>query len=792
MSFSKLGLAPPLLLIRARGTIMSFIKGLSAVVLVVAVSSLVGCGGSSHGSERGGLTSCTPAEAPVGASVTCESGKLEDDSTLFVGNKPVDFTYDAEALTVSFQVPAVLPGTQKITSQSGDSGVRLIDSSFKVIAKPTADAAAPAGETPVAANDGDVILPSGETSVPSSDIPSDYPSNPAPEIPAEPAAPAGPADVQTFNVEKVAGASLSTYRVTWSVTGAKAAYLWGNALNRTDKDKDSPEDARCGLTVDGRYLAVNSDGNKLSAGSPNYDKYKAYTEGVLCKNTDDVTTNNCEGSAEPFVEPAPVDDQPQTDSEDVSLQGITFNKSAMNSAIRDTVNLTSDHAPSCRIDLTAFSGEFFTRSLAKNGKICLAIQGSDDVWSVQCRGVDAPKAAFAESDSNVIISTERPVVILDFNYFNATSAPKAEGCVETSPSSPSTAGAGHYRAECKIKKDSMKVSVEVQGIGKGNVEKRSYRIDFAKPEAVMKLYGAPLLSNKEGEMKLQYTASRAYTVTDLRTDTVISPEGVTCPWVNGIHLYGQYVIDGVKKLHPDFFKVEKAADAQAVVTVYRDAYNYFWSFGAYDFDGFPKPSNVVGPEQTSEFSTEVSIIDGTYHEGEGCAKHLDWVHVEDHVYEDKFGQQGAQDLAYDTLGMCESDLSCYKEWVKWAYNGSHTVGFVLNVTNVQSLDVECRQNYKKSAGGQQFVYDAVIKSYHQDSTTGYSQVPVNVTDISPVIACKVVYKGTFQPNENGQITNEAKFEMTDSCIGHDYGSMDLSDVKTFLIGKGVVAEDIPF
>lgn len=765
---------------------MSFSKRLLSVVAVMSVVSSVGCGGSSRTAKTGGLATCTPSEATVGSPVTCKTDALEEDSTLFIGNQPVDYTYDADQGTVSFLVPAMLAGPKKITSQSGDSGVRVIDASFQVIAKPSATPTAPASEAPVAANDGDVILPSGEATPPPSDVPSvENPSNPAPETPAEPAAPAGPA-IQTFNVDKAAGAALSTYHVTWSVTGAKAAYLWGNAFNRTDDDKNAPEDARCGLTADGRYLAVNSDGNKLIAGSPNFDKYKAYTQGVLCKNTDDLTTNNCEGSPEPAVAPAPADEQPQSDS-DVSLQGINLDKSAVSSAIIKAVDLLSDQNPSCRIDLTAFSGEFFTRSLAKNGKICLAIQGSDDVWSVQCRGVDAPKAGLAEGDSNVIISTERPVVILDFNYFNAVSAPKSEDCVEISPSLPSTAGAGHYRAECKIKKDSMKVSVKVQGIGKGNVEKRSYRIDFAKPEATMKLYGAPLLSNKEGEMKLQYTASRTYAVTDLRTDTVISAEGVTCPWVNGISLYGQYVIDGVKKLHPDFIKVEKAADAQAVVTVYRDAYNYFWSFGAYDFDGFPKLSNVVGPADTSEFSTEVSVIDGT-HQNE-CAKKADWVLAEDRNFEKEEGPDGARWLAEGTLDYCGSDLSCYKQYVKWAYDGSHTVGFVLNVTNVQSLDIECKQAYKINAGDYGVAYDKVIKSYHAENIAGYTQTTVNLTDVSPVISCRVSYHG---PGELGTGGKEGNINMTDSCVGYDYGYLALSDVKAFLIGKGVASEDIPF
>lgn len=639
----------------------------------------------------------------------------------------------------------------------------------------------PAQDQPVASADPEVILPSGETSAPVYDVPivPEMPSNP--ENSEEPVPPAGSAQIQTFHVEKVPNAALSTYHVTWQVAGAKAAYVWGNAFNRLEGDTQLSGDARCSVTSDGRYLAVNADGNKLIAGSPNFEKFKNFSEGLLCDNSDALSSNDCLGS------PAPEGPVDTGDENNAPQPSATINPDALAGLSKAVSNLLIDPTPACRIGLKAFSGDFYTRALATKGKICLAVQSADDSWAVQCRGADAPKAALVESDGNVSVSTQKPVIVLDFNYVGAASAPDAEGCQVISPSQPGQNGGGRFKAECPIKKDSVAVTVTLKGFGHGNKSERSYRIDFAKPTAEMKLYGTPLLSNTEGEMKLQYLASRAYTITDLKSGAVISAEGQTCPWVNGINLYGQYVIDGQKQLHPNFKKVEKASDAQGVVTVYRDAYNYFWSFGAKDFEGMPVLSNVVGPEQTSEFSTAVTVIEGT-HQNE-CSKKVDWVLPEDRRFEKEEGPDGAQWLAYGTLDECGADLNCYLKFVKWSYNNSHTVGFVLNVTNVQSLDVECKQAYSINIGTNHVTYDQVIKTDHQDGLVGHSQIKVSVTDISPVIACNVVYRG---PGENGVGIKEEKINITDSCVGYDYGYLSLVDVKGFLIGRGVASEDIPF
>jgi hypothetical protein len=301
------------------------------------------------------------------------------------------------------------------------------------------------------------------------------------------------------------------------------------------------------VTSDGRYLVTNPEGTDLNPASANFEKAESYREGEQCE------LRNCK--AEIF--------------EDV-----------------DTLT------PFCRIDLSKETDQVFVRSLAPTGRICLVVQGDDDVWSTTCKTIEAPKPELVVTANSVAISETKPVIELKFDYNYAMGRPKAPGCTELAGSSgPDKNGHGIYVAECPLNQIKTTVSVSLQGVGGGNVASRSFEVTLWKDVVpTLKLFGsAP--STGFGNFTLAYGVTRTYSVRDMESADLFGVIG-SCPWVKRVKFKG---ILGEHVWHPVtvFSDVVGWKQANVEEGTWKLEDETKWSFTIEDFDLTYESANYV-------------------------------------------------------------------------------------------------------------------------------------------------------------------------------------------------------
>ncbi|HEX5037386.1 MAG TPA: hypothetical protein VFX30_09540, partial [bacterium] len=522
------------------------------------------------------------------------------------------------------------------------------------------------------------------------------------------------------------------------------------------------DDADCKLK-DGRHLVTGPDGNKLNEGSALYNQNLPFLEGVPCNNANDSQEDDCQSPSStaslrdghPLLASRFSDLHARTDryfydagkiAHDDMIRKLQDGGPAVKMTLGEALLVESN--PECRIDLAREdaslipAGTVTTRSLVQHGRYCLAVEGEDGAWTVSCKTVEAPKVSLNVSAGGLLVSDQKPVVKVTFSYQHAASSPELEGCSETGAgSAPDAQGNGHYAGECPLTKDSLKIRIAARGLGRWNVERRNYAVVLGKPLAVMKVVGSDPANDYQGELTLEYRADRSCTIKDLKTQEFVNGADVRCPWVGGIKLYGQYVVDGQKVLHPSLGKVLTAEDAKGVVVAYRDMNYYLWSFGALDFEGVPSPSNVVG----DDFISELSVL----YDGQDCSRKLAWHNQ----------GLGAKEAAKKAIWECVDDLECYRQRMKWTYAGHHVVNLTLGERNLKEVVVECE-------GRKDDVWDkkATIYSEAQSEIQGFQTKIVTVESSYPVIQCRIAYQTADGTSRETQTL--------DSCFdGYDYGPM---------------------
>jgi hypothetical protein len=547
--------------------------------VALMVLAVAGCGSSQNDQET--ALTCDPAEAPIGAKVSCRAENVADDCTLFLVNTPVEFTVDAEQGTVSFVVPPTLPGQKDIKIQCGGGEAKDLG---KFLVPP------PSQENDAPVPGDDTIAPSGEGSPEGgTDSPGWTISQASPKI--------GKAvrQFQTvgnrLNVESLRddpSVRFSTYKISFNVAGApKALYLSGNLFNRAASDASA--DQPCGKVGEGtnaRFLATQANGDKLNEGSAVYEQNAVYAVGEVCGEGED-----CRHGLE-----------------------------------------SEEENSWCRIDPTNAEGtplavgSFYTRSLVEHGVVCLAVQAQDDSWSTECHAVDARPATVTETD--VDVSPDRPVVTMRVAYENAAEEPRlfGSGCHRTGGEELDHKGAGNIQAECPIDSDSKVFAVTVSGIGSRNNAGRFYSLELGTPVAGFRLGGAPS-SNDKGEVGLFYDVSRPYTLK--ASDALLGGEATYsasksshCPWAKEIRFTGRYVVGGEKVTNPSQ-KIESAADASGRIAGDKDYDSVTWSYQALDFAshgvdsggisaGFPFSFNLVGASGSWNYNYMYDECDGAF------------------------------------------------------------------------------------------------------------------------------------------------------------------------------------
>jgi hypothetical protein len=513
--------------------------------------------------------------------VVCEAGDIQDDCTLFVGNTPVDFAWNDDG-TVSFTVPPSLPGEKSVHAQCGDSGVTTLGK-FLIPAKAADSDVDAAPSAPPA--DGEVIAPSGNGDA-------DPEATEEPEAPAQPPAPAAPAAaaITSFDVSKVAAAKLGTVKISWNVSNAKAAYLWGD-FNREASDANLSGDAQCGL-AGGRYLVTDPAGNKLNEGSALYEQSHPFLEGTLCDNGNADSADDCKSQsttaflenrrplyASRFDHGSATGDLYFYDQVRVgNLEKFKFTQqedSALTQLSPAIGLLLEEENPNCRIDLVRedgspiTGGDLHTRSLVHHGRFCLAVQGADEMWNIACKNVEAPEAGIAAR--SVQAMSGQAAVKLTVDYVNGVGV-DVTGCAQTAHTLGSN-GIGHYEGQCAVNAVNTALKVVVRGIGKSNVDKRGFTAELGSPDVSLKPEGSPPLKNEERDFNLEHKAVR---------ELVLKEEGAVMAqaqvsWFQQVYFEGFPSVSGWNAASP--------SGVTGTKTVHQDVSQNLWKFGVRDFDG---------------------------------------------------------------------------------------------------------------------------------------------------------------------------------------------------------------
>ncbi|HEX5036664.1 MAG TPA: hypothetical protein VFX30_05860 [bacterium] len=560
--------------------------GIIAAVLVAVLAA--GCGG---GATNEAQLDCQPAEGAVGATVVCRYEDIADDCTLFFGNIPVAFSTQEEG-TLSFIVPPTISGQKDITVQCGAGEAKDLGK-FAVLPKPGDDVPSEdAGdETVTPDGDGDSAQNHTFSAVQKLGFAKKMDLQ-ATDLSQEVA-------LTVESQKDEPNAKLSTYKVSFEALGnPKNVYLSGNLFNREASDATKDEDKRCGKIGEGasaRYLATQADGSKLNEGSAIYEQNAPYLTGVPCGDGEECLKSGYQAASD-------------------------------------------DRNPWCKIvpqdadGETLTSGAFYTRSLAKVGTVCLAVQAQNDAWSVTCRTVSAPEVAV--DNREVKVDQDRPVVTISFDYANADQEPSVmgSGCHKTNGTGIDRQGGGSFEAECPITSDERSFAVLVGGIGETNNANRIYTLELGKPEASYRI-GTEPASGATGEVGLFYEVSRPYTLksyTSMDGSGTITSRTGNCPWAAGVSFVGLYLVDGQQVLHPAYRKIEKKEDASGRMAGYKDFKSTFWSFTASRFDGTVTASEVVRSGFPFNFQVTNFAGDGLWPHFYSCVGHyriqiaMDW------------------------------------------------------------------------------------------------------------------------------------------------------------------------
>jgi len=599
----------------------------------VCAGLFASCGGGdgdlTDGSKTSALSACSPSSGPVGTKVVCAAKGIEEDSTLFFGKStPIEYTVEEES--VLFTVTAGLPGERQVFWQS-ESGVHPIGT-FNVTAAAAGDGdVAPTEPTTPSGDEGEVIAPSGPAvppgpggEAPPPDADGDGVADASDACPGTvsgtavdgtgcpppPPTPTG-AEIVKFNVAKSAasGAALMTFHVEFEFVRAKEAYVWGNLLNRTPSDGSLAAAEQCKIQGD-RSLRTSETGAKLNPGTDPYTKLPV--EGVLCDNT------NCRSSSSSArLDLSPKDgsrfNDPLLKKDLYGIQsyqmpkGIYFEQAQPDKMIAVAPGIFFELAeknPSCRFDLEkdgtlVTSGDFYTRSHAQYGKLCLVLLGEDDAWKVQCVTGDAlkaPKVAITASSVSVIASKMALKLMVD--YSPGTSA-QVTGCTKKVDTVPNT-GKGHYEGECAINALNKTIDLTVNGVGENNKDKRTYTIELGSPTVTLVPKGTVPLESEPGNFKVQYKAVRNFTIKE--GDSVL--QSGEASWFKKTYFEGFTSDNGYKDATaPSEFFGDRP--------VTQDMSHNEWWFGIKDFDGHEEFKKYTSPGFPKTFTTKTRSGEGS-------------------------------------------------------------------------------------------------------------------------------------------------------------------------------------
>ncbi|HEX5037127.1 MAG TPA: hypothetical protein VFX30_08200 [bacterium] len=321
----------------------------------------------------------------------------------------------------------------------------------------------------------------------------------------------GGAFVSLNGTEDVHNTHLKMVRVHWKATASddvEEIYIHA-PFNR--KALDGSEGDPCGK-IDGRFLAVNDDGNNFNEGSPDAEAGADYLTGTKCQNNAD-----CAGLSEGSPTPAAAGD---------------FKASAASQAPQRT---PTPPAPVCRIDLKGLldkgvtEGEFFTFSHARKMRVVLIAKTKTGAVVSDERTWIAPKPIFDSLD--VRMDAGRLSVRAD--YERAVDRPHLQGCADKQIEQDERAndGRGRFWASCAVSQAHPGVDVLLYGVGSGsgNFVKRSFGVQVSGGALALKdagnrrcEAGGYLYDDCAGTLNLAaQSAPFAYTVRNLKTGAVV-------------------------------------------------------------------------------------------------------------------------------------------------------------------------------------------------------------------------------------------------------------------------------
>ncbi|HEX5037788.1 MAG TPA: hypothetical protein VFX30_11565 [bacterium] len=581
------------------------IRTLSASLACLIALSACGGGNTTDSSKSALDGACTPASGPAGTQVTCAVKDIDEDCTFFFAGRPTDFAFDAENGSFSFTVPTSIVGSEDMSFQCGD-GEPLSAGTFNVTSSAVEDAPAADADEIQPEDTGAGTAPTWEGTTGGGTTGGDTAGT---TEPVAPVATTG-ATINTFTVTPVTGSSIQmmTFHVSYSYANAKAAYLWGNMLNRTSGDAYVDASERCKLQG-GRYLATNDTGSDLMAGSETYEKWQYLSEGTLC-----------DGSTECLS---------QSSSASTTGHFMVAKDRAM--TVAETPNVVAVLAESntnCRVDLNQADGtlvtgdDFYTRSYVQNGSLCLAVQGNDDAWQVQCLSGDSMNAKLVDLDpyTPVTIKPSESKIAFEISLkaVNATAlqvfctqdTEDAEG--QTLTIDPYT-GSAYYSGTCEVDAESKSVIVRAYGVGDNNVKQKTYTLTMKKPDVKLKLYGSAPTDDETSKIDLEYSATRPYKITD-EAGAVVS-EG-DAAWLKQRKFTGFKNAQDKDYLDGKKHDITSPGQLDGKLNNVSVSYDYTkWTYKVYDFDGNEYEDSYSAPKDTYATTSELTENDSGYSYG---------------------------------------------------------------------------------------------------------------------------------------------------------------------------------
>lgn len=276
----------------------------------------------------------------------------------------------------------------------------------------------------------------------------------------------GGAVVSLDGTEDVHDTHLKMVRVHWKVAASddvKEIYIHA-PFNR--KALDGSQGDPCGK-IDGRFLAVNDDGNNFNEGSPDAEVAAAYLTGMKCASTAD-----CAGLSEGGSTPA---------------AAVDFKA---NAAPQTPQRTPTPPAPVCRIDLKGFldkgvtEGEFLTLSHARKMRVVLIAKTKSGAVVRDERAWVAPKPLFDSLDVHMDAGRLRVRV----DYERAVDRPHLQGCADKQIEQDDRTkdGRGRFWASCAVSQAHPGADVLLYGVGSGNFIKRSFGVQVSGGELALK------------------------------------------------------------------------------------------------------------------------------------------------------------------------------------------------------------------------------------------------------------------------------------------------------------------